>query len=198
MCESTLTPDQEPMITRDSKFVPIKDIDVSIYTVPTDFPESDGTLEWNSTTLVLVQASAGNKKGLGHTYADTATANPVHHLLAKAVEGRDAMAISACWNAMVCRTRNLGRAGIVSMAISAVDSALWDLKARLLDIPLVTLLGRVRESVAIYGSGGFTSYSEKQKQLSAWAQQNSLPVNGELRPGMGIELKQADAQCFAA
>ncbi len=136
------------MITRDSKFVPIKDIDVSIYTVPTDFPESDGTLEWNSTTLVLVQASAGNKKGLGHTYADTATANPVHHLLAKAVEGRDAMAISACWNAMVCRTRNLGRAGIVSTAISAVDSALWDLKARLLDIPLVTLLGRVRESVS--------------------------------------------------
>ena|SRR5437764_7385045 len=54
------------MSTRDNKVVPIKSIDVSSYTVPTDFPESDGTLEWNSTTLVLVQVSAGDQKGLGY------------------------------------------------------------------------------------------------------------------------------------
>jgi len=56
------------------------------------------------------------------------------------------------------------------MAISAVDNALWDLKARLLDIPLVTLLGSVREAVPIYGSGGFTSYSQErlEEQLGGW------------------------------
>jgi L-alanine-DL-glutamate epimerase-like enolase superfamily enzyme len=64
------------------------------------------------------------------------------------------------------------------MAISAVDIALWDLKARLLEMPLLTLLGAVRESVPIYGSGGFTSYSEKQlqNQLAGWVQQGITRV----------------------
>ena len=146
---------------------------MSTYRIPTDSPESDGTLAWNSTTLVVVRAHAGNVTGLGYTYADTATAVLVHDVLAKAVEGRDVMGPVACWNAMVRRTRNLGRPGIVSMAISAVDTALWDLKARLLNLPLVTLLGAVRDAVPVYGSGGFTSYSERklQSQLHGWVQQ---------------------------
>jgi L-alanine-DL-glutamate epimerase-like enolase superfamily enzyme len=141
--------------------------------VPTDFPESDGTFEWNSTTLVLVRSFAGNKQGLGYTYADTATATLIHDLLSPAVKGQDAMAPNANWNAMVRRTRNLGRPGVVSMAISAVDIALWDLKARLLNLPLITLLGAVRESVPIYGSGGFTSYSDSQlaHQFADWVEQ---------------------------
>lgn len=156
-----------------SAAVPIKQIKVSSYKVPTDFPESDGTLEWNSTTLVLVQAEAGNEVGLGYTYADSATATLIQDLLAEVVEGRDAMETSACWMAMVRRIRNLGRPGISSMAISAVDTALWDLKARLLQLPLVTLLGAVRESVPVYGSGGFTSYSNEQlqKQFQGWMEE---------------------------
>lgn len=156
-----------------SRTTAIEKIAVDIYRVPTDCPESDGTLEWDSTTLVLVHAWAGGQKGLGYTYADTATGKLIDGLLAKVVKGRDAMAIPACWEAMVRQTRNLGRPGIVSMAISAVDNALWDLKARLLGLPLVTLLGAVREGVPIYGSGGFTSYSDEQlqKQLSGWVEQ---------------------------
>src|SRR5579872_4536451 len=153
-------------------------IKVSPYIVPTDFPESDGTLQWNSTTLVLVHAHGGNKVGLGYTYADTATAILIRDTLSKTVERQNAMAPAASWNAMVARTRNLGRPGIVSMAISAVDIALWDLKARLLDLPLSTLLGAVRDSVPVYGSGGFTSYSEKQlqDQLAAWVEQGITRV----------------------
>ena len=153
--------------------IAIDRIKVSSFTVPTDFPESDGTLQWNSTTLVLVHAHGGNKVGLGYTYADTATAILIRDTLSKTVEGQNAMAPAASWNAMVARTRNLGRPGIVSMAISAVDIALWDLKARLLNVPLLTLLGAVRESVSIYGSGGFTSYSQKQllNQLTEWVKQ---------------------------
>jgi L-alanine-DL-glutamate epimerase-like enolase superfamily enzyme len=158
--------------------IAIDRIEVSTYTVPTDFPESDGTLQWNSTTLVLVHAHAGNKVGLGYTYADMATATLIRNTLAKTVEGLDAMAPAGSWNAMMSRIRNLGRSGIVSMAISAVDIALWDLKARLLNLPLLTLLGAVRESVPIYGSGGFTSYSEKQlqNQLAGWVQQGITRV----------------------
>jgi L-alanine-DL-glutamate epimerase-like enolase superfamily enzyme len=121
----------------------------------------------------MVHAHAGSQTGLGYTYADTATMRLIHDVLAEVAEGRDAMSISATWNAMVARTRNLGRPGIVSMAISAVDAALWDLKARLLNLPLVTLLGAVRESVPIYGSGGFTSYSTEQlaRQFEGWVEQ---------------------------
>ena len=120
--------------------VAIDRIQVSPDTVPTDFPESDGTLQWNSTTLVLVHAHGGNKVGLGYTYADTATAILIGDTLSKTVEGQNAMASAASWNAMVACTRNLGRPGNVSMAISAVDIALWDLKARLLNVPLLILL----------------------------------------------------------
>jgi len=153
--------------------VAIDKIAVEIYRIPTDFPESDGTLKWHSTTMVLVRATAGGQTGIGYTYADSATGQLIHDTLAQVVEGRDSTAIPACWDAMVRRTRNLGRPGIVSMAISAVDTALWDLKARLLDLPLVTLLGAARQAVPIYGSGGFTSYSDPQlqQQLSGWVQQ---------------------------
>jgi L-alanine-DL-glutamate epimerase-like enolase superfamily enzyme len=148
----------------------IERIDVSAYTVPTDSPESDGTYAWDKTTIVIVEASAGSKRGLGYTYADVATARLIQEMLAKVVIGRDAMSVPGCWLAMVEAIRNLGRPGIASMAIAAVDAALWDLKARLLDLPLVTLLGAVRECAPVYGSGGFTSYSREQlqKQLGGW------------------------------
>ena len=58
--------------------IAIDKIEVSTHTVPTDLPESDGTLEWNSTTLVLVRSHGGNEHGLGYTYADTGTATLIH------------------------------------------------------------------------------------------------------------------------
>jgi len=151
----------------------IDHVNVSVYTIPTDSPESDGTLEWNATTLVLAGASAANCTGIGYTYADRSTATLIKELLAKVVEGRDAMATSANWQLMVRAIRNLGRQGIASMAIAAVDNALWDLKARILGLPLVTLLGAAREGVAVYGSGGFTSYDDARlsRQLSGWIEQ---------------------------
>ncbi len=150
--------------------VPLERISVSTYTVPTDLPESDGTLEWDQTTLVLVHAVAASKTGLGYTYADSATASLIHDHLAKLVIGKDVMAPASAYMSMWREIRNLGRPGICSMAISAVDCALWDLKAKLLEVPLVTLLGRVRAGVPIYGSGGFTSYSDRQLalQLGGW------------------------------
>jgi L-alanine-DL-glutamate epimerase-like enolase superfamily enzyme len=166
-CVHSKVPARKVGGVRDSGNVPVRRIEVSVYTVPADTPESDGTLEWENTTLVLVSAFAGNGVGLGYTYADTSTAYLIRDLLGKVVQGRDAMAVAASWEAMVSRTRNIGRPGIVSMAISAVDAALWDLKG----LPLVTLLGSVRDGVAIYGSGGFTSYTNQQleAQLGGWA-----------------------------
>jgi L-alanine-DL-glutamate epimerase-like enolase superfamily enzyme len=120
-----------------------------------------------------VQVTGGGKQGLGYTYADTATAKLIGDKLKQVVIGRDAMAVQGAWLEMLHSIRNLGRPGICAMAISAVDTALWDLKARLLNLPLVMLFGQVRDTLPIYGSGGFTNYSDEQlrNQLSGWAQQ---------------------------
>jgi len=151
----------------------IERIDVSAFTIPTDASESDGTYEWTSTTLVLVEVYAGAECGLGYTYADAATARLIHNQFVHVVAGLDAFAVPLAWQQMVQSIRNLGRPGIASMAIAAVDGALWDLKAKLLGLPLVSLLGAVRDSVAVYGSGGFTSYSLERlrEQLGGWAGQ---------------------------
>ena len=149
----------------------IESLGVGTYVIPTDAPESDGTFEWDRTTTVVVEVAAGGVTGLGYTYADRATAAVVHDALAPVVTGQDAFATSALHARMVARVRNLGRAGIASMAISAVDVALWDLRARLLGAPLAGLLGWARPAIAAYGSGGFTSYSVErlQQQLGGWA-----------------------------
>jgi L-alanine-DL-glutamate epimerase-like enolase superfamily enzyme len=151
----------------------IEQIDVSACEIPTDALESDGTYEWESTTIVIVQARAGDQQSLGYTYADAATAKLIDCKLKRVVLGWDAMSVNGAWMAMTESIRNLGRPGICSMAISAVDTALWDLKARLLGLPLVRLFGQVRDAMPIYGSGGFTSYSkeELQKQLGGWVEE---------------------------
>jgi len=172
--------------------IAIDRIEVSTYKVPTDLPESDGTLEWNSTTLVVVRSYAGNEHGLGYTYANQATATLIQELLSEVVKGRDAMAPVSSWNAMVSRTRNLGRPGIVSMGISAVDIALWDLKARLLNLPLITLLGAMREAVPIYGSGGFTSYSDAQlqRQFAGWVEQGFMYVKMKIGRDQAADVRR--------
>jgi L-alanine-DL-glutamate epimerase-like enolase superfamily enzyme len=139
-------------------------------TIPTDAPEADGTLSWSSTTVVLVEVRAEGHVGIGYSYASASAAALVHELLADAVQGGDALSPPAMWARMRRAVRNVGYPGVASSAISAVDVALWDLKARLLGVALSTLLGRVRERVPVYGSGGFTSYTPEQmeRQLSAW------------------------------
>lgn len=146
---------------------------VRVYTVPTDAPEADGTISWDSTTMILVQIEAGGKTGLGYTYSDPAAGKVADSLLKKVIHGGDAFAHAALRQSMMREVRNSGETGLTSMAISAIDCALWDLSARLMDQPLVNILGRVRDEIAVYGSGGFTSYNDAQltAQLGGWAEQ---------------------------
>ncbi|MGH2874436.1 MAG: enolase C-terminal domain-like protein [Solirubrobacteraceae bacterium] len=168
----TATTDRGELTTIETENTPVASIDVSAYTVPTDFPESDGTAAWNATTVVLVQARGGGHTGLGWTYGDLASATVIGSTLADVVVGRDALRVTAAWEAMVAACRNLGRPGVASMAIAAVDTALWDLKARLLELPLATLLDAAHDAVPVYGSGGFCSYPDDRlaAQLAGWVQ----------------------------
>ncbi len=107
----------------------------------------------------MVEVEAGGEPGLGYTYGDRSVADFVDSQLRPVVTGADALAPAAAWTAMQRAIRNAGRPGVGAMAISAVDIALWDLKARLLGVCLADALPRFHAAAPVYGSGGFTSYS---------------------------------------
>jgi L-alanine-DL-glutamate epimerase-like enolase superfamily enzyme len=153
------------------------------------------------------RGQVGSGCGLAYPYADVATAKLIETMFAPLVHGLDALSPQCAWERMVSASRNLGRPGICSMAIAAVDIALWDLKARFLDLPLCRLLGMVREDVAIYGSGGFTSYSDQRlaEQLSGWVERGiprvkmkvgSDPQRDPLRVRCAREAIGMDAELF--
>jgi L-alanine-DL-glutamate epimerase-like enolase superfamily enzyme len=152
--------------------VPVEAVEAEAYEIPTDAPESDGTLSWDSTTLVLVRCRAQGEVGVGYTYAGPAAASVVTGKLAEVVSGADALTPVATWASMQHAVRNLGKPGLVAEAISAVDIALWDLCARLRGVSLVEALGAVHEATPVYGSGGFTSYDDQQltDQLTGWVE----------------------------
>ena len=141
-----------------------------VYDVPTDRKEADGTLEWSSTTVVIVEVRAADAIGLGWTYASSASKSVIDGLLRDELVGAGCFSVPRIHEHLVRRCRNLGRPGVVACAISAVDIALWDLKARLLDLPLCDLFGRCRDGIPVYGSGGFTTYDDKTAtaQLEHW------------------------------
>lgn len=150
--------------------IAIRNVHARAYRIPTDLPEADGTLEWNDTTLVLAEVYAGDVTGIGYTYGNAAITTVITGALAETINGRNILDIPSVHEAMKRRIRNEGAAGLAMMALSAVDCALWDAKAKLFDLPLYQLLGRVREEIRIYGSGGFTTYTDDQleRQLSGW------------------------------
>jgi L-alanine-DL-glutamate epimerase-like enolase superfamily enzyme len=165
-------------------------LETSVYRIATDRPDADGMFSWGSTSMVLVEALADSgQPGLGFSYAAAAAAELVHELLEKVVVGRPVDDVGAAWQAMVRAVRNVGRPGIASTAISAVDVALWDLKARAAGQPLFRLLGPYREAVPIYGSGGFTSYSEQElaEQLGGWVEQGIPRVKMKIGKDWGTK-----------
>jgi len=152
----------------------VERLETSVYTIPTSQPEADGTIAWDSTTIVVVEAFAqSGERGLGLSYASKAAGVLVQEKLAGVVKGANVEDVRQPWEAMVASVRNIGRPGVAANAISAVDIALWDMKARLAGMPLFKLLGPVRDRVPIYGSGGFTSYTQKElnDQLCGWVDQ---------------------------
>lgn len=180
---------------RDPGAVRLERVEASAYRVPTDAPEADGTIAWDSTTLVLVELSAGGQRGLGYTYTDAVAAPLISRVFAPLLLGQDAWDIPARMTTLFQQVRNLGRPGLASMALSAVDVALWDLKARLLGVPLLRLLGASRQRVPLYGSGGFTTYSLErlQSQLAGWVEQGIPRVKMKVGTHPEQDVKRVEA-----
>jgi L-alanine-DL-glutamate epimerase-like enolase superfamily enzyme len=180
-------------------------LETSVYRIPTDRPEADGTFAWDATTILVVEAVAGSgERGLGFSYCAAAAADVVHDLLAPAVTAGSGScpgdSVGAAWEAMVRAVRNVGRPGIAATAISAVDIALWDLRARIAGQPLFRLLGPRREAVPIYGSGGFTSYSEAEltEQLAGWVARGIPRVKMKIGKDWGTKTEEDVSRVGAA
>ena len=158
-------------------FPVVDGVTATVYEIPTDRPEADGTLAWSSTTLVVAHVTGGGRTGLGYTYGSGACKPLIEGELAAAVTGRGVLDSGAALQAMVRAVRNVGRPGLVSYAISAVETALWDLKGTLLGVPVCSLLGAVRDTVPVYGSGGFTTYdaAAARAQLERWTGDLAIP-----------------------
>ena len=166
---------------------PISALETQVFVVPLDEPEADGTFTWDATTVVVVHIDAAGQRGIGWTYGSSACASVVHELLEPAVIGTSALDVPRAWEAMVRSIRNQGRPGISSMAIAAVDVAMWDLKAKLMGLPLHALLGAARDEVPVYGSGGFTSLPDDGlvSQLVAWVEAGIPRVKMKIGAGWG-------------
>ena len=160
----------------------VERLETCCFTIPTDQAESDGTLEWVSTTILVVEAVGGSRRGLGWTYAPEAAESVVNELLAPRVVGQSLDDLGRLWLELGAAIRNAGRPGIAFCALSSVDLALWDLRARLLDVPLVTLLPAAHNRVPVYGSGGFCSYTDERlaEQLGGWVEQGCAGVKMKL------------------
>ena len=96
--------------TRNFSDIAVEKVEVSSYTIPTDFPESDGTIEWSKTTLVLVQVHAGGQTGIGYTYAGLAAATLIRESLVEIVVGSNAMSVTSSYMQMWRKVRKLGPA----------------------------------------------------------------------------------------
>jgi L-alanine-DL-glutamate epimerase-like enolase superfamily enzyme len=129
------------------------------YVVPLPTVLSDSTHgQIAAFELVAVRVRDGEgAEGVGYTYTvgagGDAVASLVDRHLTPVLAGRDADRIEALWNAMWWTLHYGGRGGFAALAISAVDIALWDLKARRHGTPLWRLLGGHDPRVPCYAGG---------------------------------------------
>jgi len=126
----------------------------------TIFPPKEGA-QGRSALFVHIKTDEGIE-GLGTSAGSTAVQAVVEDSLKEVLIGEDPFNIEKLWNLMFWTVRGVGRKGIAFCAISALDIALWDLKAKALNLPLYRLLGPYTDTVPVYGSGGWTNFSESE------------------------------------
>ena len=147
-------------------------VDVSAYTIPTDAPEGDGTLRWDSTTLIICEIHAAGEIGFGYSYGNQATAFVADYLAGRCLLHRSPLDIPGLHTSMLQQVRNDGSRGIASMAISALDVALWDLKAKLLgSLDRRSVLAQFTQAWLHTGAADLRPTVNQQlaAQLSGWA-----------------------------
>ncbi len=128
--------------------------------VPLERATAMATRNLRERHYLLVEIGTSDGVGLGYAYAGTnggrLLAQAVNELLQPVLHNASSDDIHGLWERMYQETLLAGRRGTLLRAISAVDIALWDLRAKLCGVPLATLLGgSTTRPVPAYASGGY-------------------------------------------
>ena len=151
--------------------VQVKDVKTNLILDPTPEVTQDATINISSGnsdekvgryTLFLHIETDKGLSGFSYTSdhnTGRAIETLIHDNLKHIIIGEDPQDTEKLWDKMFWQVRGYGRKGLAFQAISALDTALWDLKGKILDAPLYKILGSYQDSVPCYGSGGWTNYT---------------------------------------
>ena len=121
------------------------------------------------TLLVQVHTDAG-LVGLGEAAAYGGFLESTEALitgeLRRTILGQDPFRVEKLWQMMATRAQQRGRRGMLMMAISGVDIALWDIIGQATRTPLYRLLGGYRETLPVYASAGFYARDKDAARLA--------------------------------
>jgi len=144
----------------------ISKVDVHLVSVPIKAGFSDATrkVETVGYTIVRIATDQG-LEGFGITYHEVggeATKSLILKNMAPKLIGRSPLETEVIWQEFFHYLRGVGRKGLMFCALSAVDIALWDLKGKIVNLPLYKLLGGNKTKIPVYSSGGWTSYADQE------------------------------------
>ena len=183
----------------------ITDVTTTVLSYPHVRPVQDSTMPaptldvgGRSQLFVHIHTDQGTE-GLGVGQAAPGVRQVVESTLRGVLIGQDPFSIEKLWNDMFWRIRGFGRKGVAFCALSAVDTGLWDLKAKAVGLPLYKLLGPFTESVPIYGSGGWTNLTEDElvAEMVGYVQQGIGRVKMKVGKDFGRSERE-DLQRLAA
>src|ERR1700750_1310751 len=139
----------------------IRDIRATVLRMPwADDPWLKGhALGTQRDTLICEVEDKGGITGMGYLFlfrpGMKSIAACLDECIIPRVKGKDATSIEAIWHDLWKATMTYGRGGIATMAMSALDIALWDAVGKRAGLPLHRLWGHYRSKIPIYGSGLF-------------------------------------------
>ncbi|MDR3231581.1 MAG: mandelate racemase/muconate lactonizing enzyme family protein [Synergistaceae bacterium] len=140
----------------------VNGVEVFWVTTPLDAPVSDSSFTIRNSGMVVVRVTTDSGlSGYGTTFS-VALAEYMHKTLKPVVMGKDPICVEDIWNDMRGAVRSAGRKGLALLAISTLDIALWDLRGKILGLPIYKLLGGSKRFIPVYASGGWLSYSMEQ------------------------------------
>src|ERR1041385_8010571 len=131
---------------------------------PRHTPISNGKHTYTHSGLALVNIDTDEGiRGVGLGGGGAIGNAPVDHL-ARELIGEDPIDVERLWHKMWV-PKLIGRRGITTRAISAIDIGLWDIRAKVAGMPLYKLLGGFRDRVPTYVAGGYYEEGKGLREL---------------------------------
>lgn len=182
----------------------IESVSVCIARVPLANPVTFSTRQVKAREYCLVRVrSTDGQEGLGYCYAVNSAGRllsvAVTDLLAPRLVGQESLRVEGLWNELYQEALLLGRAGGVMRALSAIDTALWDLNARSAGVPLYQYLGAtVKDRVPAYASGGYYQPGKTPDKLAAEMAQHVKEGFRAVKMKVGLESVAGERKRIAA